>query len=403
LVLPEPAGAVRGEPPTPGAETPNPDAEPGIGALVRRIEAFQRARREGAPAPHPSIAASAGNLAPATRCDFESDAHGAIVWADPVLAPLLVGLTLGAANSGSVAELDLRSTRTMDRHLPLTGGRLTIAGAERVGGEWRIDAAPVFTAVSGSFAGYRGRIQRPVTAAPLVSADSTHDRMRQVLHELRTPVNAIQGFAEIIQQQLFAPVPNEYRALAAAIAVDAARLLAGFEELDRLARLESGDLELAEGSCDLREAVAQLLRRLEGVLRPRSARMILAVSGSPFTVGLERAQALQLAWRLLATLAGAVAPGEVIELALSGDGEAVTLHADLPAALLEQTDLFTAAAPAQARAVSAGMFGSGFAFRLARAEAAAVGGTLLRNHERITLQLPALTDPGPAHTVVAHG
>ena len=58
-----------------------------------------------------------------------------------------------------------------------------------------------------------------------------------MLHELRTPVNAIQGFAEVIQQQLFGPTPHEYRALAAGIAGDAARILSAFEELDRLAGL----------------------------------------------------------------------------------------------------------------------------------------------------------------------
>src|SRR5690606_20458848 len=98
------------------------------------------------------------------------------------------------------------------------------------------------------------------------------DKLRQLLHELRTPVNAIQGFAELIQQQLFGPAPNEYRALAAAVAVDAARLLAGFDEIDRMAQLEVGTLTLDEGRSDARAIVCAILRRLEGVLRQRSAR-----------------------------------------------------------------------------------------------------------------------------------
>src|SRR5690606_29092098 len=140
------------------------------------------------------------------------------------------------------------------------------------------------------------------------------DRIRQVLHELRTPVNAIQGFAELIQQQMFGPTPNEYRALAAAVAVDAARLMAGFDEIDRLARLETGALDLAEGESDWREVTVQILRRLESALRPRSARIELTAQGSPFAVAIEHSEAMQLAWRLLATLAGAMAPGEIIEL-----------------------------------------------------------------------------------------
>jgi cation transport regulator ChaC len=61
--------------------------------------------------------------------------------------------------------------------------------------------------------------------------------------------------------------------------------------------------------------------------------------------------------------------------------------------------MFTASAPGQPRAITAGMFGSGFAFRLARAEAAAVGGTLARREDCLTLELPALTAPTSAHSV----
>src|SRR5207302_1921157 len=104
-----------------------------------------------------------------------------------------------------------------------------------------------------------GRMRRPKPATPMEPAsapESDADRMRQLLHELRTPVNAVQGFAEVIQQQLFGPAPHEYRALAAAIAGDAAQLLAGFEELERLTRLDSGKVELGKGGCDL-AAIAQ--------------------------------------------------------------------------------------------------------------------------------------------------
>jgi signal transduction histidine kinase len=85
-----------------------------------------------------------------------------------------------------------------------------------------------------------------------------------LLHELRTPVNAIQGFAEVIQQQLFGPTPHEYRALAAVVAADSAVMLAGFEELDRYARLDSGTLSLASGECDLAAALDALVSRMAG-------------------------------------------------------------------------------------------------------------------------------------------
>jgi signal transduction histidine kinase len=227
--------------------------------------------------------------------------------------------------------------------------------------------------------------------------------MRQVLHELRTPVNALQGFAELIQQQMFGPAPHEYRALAAAVAVDAARLMAGFDEIDRLARLETGALRFGDGASDIRDVVGGILRRLEGVLRPRSAKVELNVTGSPFTVTMEEGDAQQLAWRLLASLAGALAPGEIVDLNLASDGRQIILDTDLPVALLGNGDLFEALGPSAPRAISAGMFGTAFTLRLARAEAEAAGGRLERRGDTLRLALPVLTAQSAAHTQGLHG
>jgi len=415
LVLPEP-DMLPVQPPSPSAERPAPakpppeaEAEAGIGALVRRIEAFQRARREGGTAPRLPLEEMRPLDAEFARrgqaFDFATDAEGTVEWADPAMAPLVVGLMLGPPRPGAAAVLDAAGGKAMERRQPLRGVRGALSGPPEIAGEWRIDAAPVFVPATGQFAGYQGRMRQPVPPPALAPASpgGSGDRMRQLLHELRTPVNAIQGFAELIQQQMFGSAPNEYRALAAAVAVDAARLMAGFDEIDRLARLEAGALRLDEGECDLREALARTLQRLEGALRPRSARIELAAHGSPFVIGMNEGDAMQLIWRLLATIAGALAPGEIVDLVLVGDGARVTLDADLPAAYAGNGDPFAAVAPGQPRAISAGMFGPGFALRLARAEVEAIGGTLERTDDRLRLEVPALTAPRAAHTQERQG
>jgi len=413
LVLPEPAldeppDALFPPPPErkPRPE-PRPDAEDGIGALVRRIEAFQRARREVGPSPRLPLEEARPEAEFERRpqaFDFATDATGTVTWADPAMAPLAVGMTFGPPRPGAVAALDEAAARAMVRRLPVRGARALLAGPPEISGEWRLDAAPAFAPATGQFSGYQGRMRRPA-ASPTPAAPARSDagdRMRQLLHELRTPVNAIQGFAELIQQQMFGAAPNEYRALAAAVAVDAARLLAGFDEIDRLARLESGALRLDEGQCDLRLVIADMLHRLAGVLRPRSARMELAAQGERFIVGMAAGDAMQMAWRLLATLAGALAPGEIVDVVLESDGRRVSLEIDLPSGLAANGDPFEAALPAQPRAVSAGMFGAGFTLRLARAEAQSIGGRLARQDDRLRLELPALTAPDSLHTLGGH-
>jgi len=377
------------------------DGDDGIGALVRRIEAFQRAReaataalRSDAPRlplvePQEDAAWLAGSA-----FDFATDTEGRITWADPAFAPMAVGLMLANRSPDAPARLGPRAIADFMNRQPIEAERITIDGAPAVAGEWQLDAAPLFAMSSGSFTGYRGRLRRPVefrqisSRGPSSPSDTSADRMRQILHELRTPVNAIQGFAEIIQQQLFGPTPNEYRALAASIAGDAARMLAGFDEIDRLARLESGVLELEAGACDFRAIIAATVHQLESVLRQRTARFDLSLPGAMHDVALVQGEAEMLAWRVLATMAGATTPGEALRIGLTQAGGQVRLDADLPAALADREDVFASTAPAQAQSVSAGMFGAGFTLRLARAEARSAGGELAQNGEMLILQLP---------------
>src|SRR5690606_24811979 len=120
--------------------------------------------------------------------------------------------------------------------------------------------------------------------------------------------------------------------------------------------LELRDLALSPGSSDLKHCVSGTLRRLEGAIRPRGAAMNLHIAGAGFDVPVEEAEVLQLIWRLLATLAGALDRGEAIGLTLESDGAQIVLRADLPRSLNEEEDLFAATTPARAQTLSAGAF-----------------------------------------------
>ncbi len=366
-----------------------------ISDIIERIEQFRHARR--APVLSPRLPLGDAALPETQRIetfDMVTDASGLAIWASAGVAPWIVGMDLTGGRAGSLALLNGSALAALRRRQPLHHAALTLAAAPAISGDWRLDAAPVFTPGNGAFAGYRCRALRAVPAPASETPDTAEDRMRQVLHELRTPVNAIQGFAEIIQQQLFGAVPHDYRAHAAAIAVDAARLLSGFEDLDRLAQLETGALVPEPGEADMRAAVGETLRRLDGVLKARNAGFDLAVSGSPFIIPIDRTEALTLCWRLLASAAGALSPGEHVALGLIGDGGQIRLELELPASLREP-----AATPSSGRAaVSAGMFGPQFAFRLASAEAKAAGGEVTFGKFNLTFIMPVLTAHGKPHS-----
>jgi len=366
----------------------DPASQP-IGDIIERIEQFRTARRIPVLAPRlPLGDAVAAETAQIEAFDAVTDAQGRAIWATASVAPWIVGMALTSARPGMLVRISDHSAEALRYRQPLRAQWLQLAGAPAIAGDWRIDAAPVFAADSGAFCGYRCRLLRAIPAEPMPDAAETYaDRMRQVLHELRTPVNAIQGFAEIIQQQMFGPVPHEYRAHAAAIAVDAARLLAGFEDLERLAQLEAGSPVLEAGESDLRLAVEETLRRLSGVLAARAAGFAVTVEGTRFALPLAPAETLALCWRVLASATGALAPDEQVALRLTGSEAEIRLELDLPAALHGPE---SATRTSTRTAVSAGMFGPQFAFRLAAAEANAAGGTLGFAAQTLVLTLPVL-------------
>jgi two-component system OmpR family sensor kinase len=393
---------------------PLPDSaeNAGIGAIVRRIEAYRKAKQVIEPAPpgdSPRLPLGEEHVlhvpAEVRAFDFATNADGRIAWADPGAAPMVLGLRLGGeqAHGGERFEIALR------RHQPLQDSAITLDGAPAIAGEWRLDAAPWFDPLSGRYLGHRGRMRRLLegTAAADAAApvnppvrDSEADRIRQMLHELRTPVNAIQVGAEIIQQQLYGPTPHEYRALAAGIAGDAARMLSAFEELERLARLDSKAMELDQGESDLVAVVSATVAQLAAHTRQRGSGFALRIEDQPLPVGLAQIEVERVVWRLLATLAGVSAPGEVLKARLRRRQGMVRLDLELPATLAarEGDALFHAAAGSIPQVISAGVFGVGFALRLARAEAKAAGGKLDRKTDRLRLSLPGLTRGSANHT-----
>ena len=390
MAQPEPANTPAPEPilapaPPPAAHplwpaTPAPLQQ--IGALVERIEAFRRARQATPPspandAPRLPLGEDQPPAAPVRSFDFVTDTNGRITWADATVAPMMVGRNLAAA-----PEL----AATLRRRLPLRGAGLTLDGAALVAGAWRVDAVARFEAGSGRFTGYHGRMRRPAAAPRPANDEAT--QLRQVLHELRTPINAVQGFAEIIQQQLFGATPHQYRALAANIAADAAQILGGFDELERLARLESGALALPAGSCDFAATLHQTLGRLGH----GGGALALRAKAEPLPVALPEDEAERLCWRLVGTLLAQNAGAPPLPATLGRDGDWACLTITLPAALaaLDDAALLQAGAEADEATRGPNLFGTGFALRLVAAEARAAGGHLVRRKELLNLFLPIM-------------
>ena len=389
----------------------------GIGAIIARIEAFRRARDTA-----PGAASDGAGALPAGQsrlpfadegpaaapailaADLTLDAEGTVVAASSALASALVGLRPFAADPDAPVQCDPATLGAARARLPVIGGRLELEGPGPAEGAWRIDAVPSFVADTGHFLGWNARLRRPpappAAALPETAEDAARrstDRLRQMLHELRTPINAIQGFAELIQQQLLGPIPHQYRSLSAGIASDAARMLAGFEDVERLAMLESAApaaIEVASGETDLTALLTRLIAQLDPLLAPREAVLSHDLPDGPLPVAVPADELERTLWRLLSLVASAAAPGEKMVLALrvgaGPQGYAVRLTLPLPASRAapgEGTSLLVS----DSLASPGGMLGSAFALRLCGAELRAAGGLMQREEAQVVVTLPLLT------------
>lgn len=368
-----------------------------ISDLVARIEAFRRRRDqtlETAPAamedPEPA----------ADRFLFETDAKGAIIGVDGVARGALVGLSITHAGMQGLAQLDGVASGAFRQRSRFDDARLEVGGASTAAGSWRLAGVPFFEPATGRFSGFRGVARRPrpdQDAAPSRAQGPSPDALRQLVHELRTPTNAIAGFAELIETELLGPVSDPYRDRARSIGRRAADLLAAIEDLDTAARMETGALELRPGPV----AIQPLMRRVVDDLRPlatmRGVRVIVDSDEGARATADDRALE-RLLGRLFATLVAAGGAGESIRASVYANPSSVEIAVDRPRSLagLSPDALLNLDAVDEA-AEGMPLLGTGFALRVARNLASELGGALDIGPARLTLRLPAVVDRPVEH------
>lgn len=209
-----------------------------ISDLVARIESW-RIKRES-----PTITNSAlGQLPGPVTIDkfrFEADENGAIIWASD--APLsVIGIGLATLADPVCPGVDGQTSGAFAKRSDIRNGRMILPTGMAMGGLWQIDARPLFDADTGKFRGYAGIARRSAdTLAQSTAAASSPDVLRQIVHELRSPLTAIRGFAELIEYQIAGPTGQGYRARASAIVAEAGQMLLLIERLDETAKSGMG-------------------------------------------------------------------------------------------------------------------------------------------------------------------
>ena len=95
------------------------------------------------------------------------------------------------------------------------------------------------------------------------------DFLAKVSHEMRTPLNAIIGFAEVMMEERFGPIGSErYREYLKDIHHSGGHLISLINDLLDLSKIEAGKLELSFASVDLNDVAKQCM----SIMQPQANR-----------------------------------------------------------------------------------------------------------------------------------
>lgn len=377
-----------------------------IANLVQRIEAYRIGKASNDDAPMHGSSQRIVELAAAIAFRTDSDGHvRAVQGAD---RGSFVGLTLAEAARSTDSGFDAGVARAFAKRAPVRSGRLWLTGDGLYSGHWLIDADPRFDRHSGRFQGYEGSLRRSNDALLAVesgdpdgggysAAQTTHldgiasspialaEGMRQMVHELRSPLNAINGFAELIEGQFFGPVSHHYRQLAQAIMRDAAQLAGAFDDFDVAARLDMGLLAAEPGECDMQQAIGAAMAAVSPTLAARGSSIELS-GVAALTIAVAQGDARRILVRFLAALAQQTGAGQhlVVLSAIDVENSFASLQVDR----ISELDAVDMNGEEVATDDPSGVIGIDFTMRLLDRVARLYGGSLIASDNQFILNLP---------------
>lgn len=380
------------------AEVESDSASPTqIRDLVARIEAFKN-EREASVGTHK--VADPPQETKSVSFRFETDRAGIISWVQGAPRGALIGISFAEISEPRAFGVDGHATGAFRKRSPFRSARLRVPGTGAASGDWLISADPSFDADDGRFCGYRGIARRAepgeqINAAAPFGKDMSADAIRQLVHELRSPLNAIRGFAEMIDGQLLGPVSQAYRLQARKVVEDSSRLVNIVDDIDLTARLEMDSRAIASNDAsDVVEMVEAALQRLDPQIKHYGINLTLSTCANLPCCTVDHQSGVRLIERMIATTIGIAETGEALAIEVTHHASHIIITIAQPRLIdFDMTaNLVALSADQEARCVNPPALGLNFAIRLIRQMAQAVGGQFTIEARKFALILPQARD-----------
>lgn len=371
-----------------------------ISELVRRIDKYQSSRSH-------TVTRAARSI-----FLFETGADGVIRWVDGITRGAAIGLSIAESAFAGEPGADGAAAGAFRQRAEIINARMILEGSATESGEWRFSALPWFDPATGQFRGYRGSARRPQQSEMPYGRPATADpgdSIRQLIHELRSPLNAISGFAQIISSQMFGPVSTSYRAMAETIVGDAGAIQEIIEDLETAARTVSSSQVATPGEiADIGVVMTQVQGDLADVMAEQRVDLSISRIGGPFLARANDTNSRRMIGRLLTALLdvsepGATLVGQIVVEAGHDDMLQVRIVRPLAIRFATAADLLDPSFSPEGEAPGAAILSLGFSLRLVDSLARSVGGRLDIGHNALTLHLPSANPSADTELGVQQG
>jgi len=178
--------------------------------------------------------------------------------------------------------------------------------------------------------------------------------LAKISHEMRTPLNAIIGFSEVMMEERFGPVGNErYRDYLKDINMSGAHVVSLLNDLLDLSKIEAGKMELSFERVDLNEVTQQSVAIMQAQANRERVIVRTALSMNIPGIVADTRSVRQIVLNLLSNSIKFTAPGgQVIVSTASGERGDVMLRIRDTGVGMSEKDIETALQPFRQLATS---------------------------------------------------
>ncbi|MDQ1155368.1 HAMP domain-containing sensor histidine kinase [Brevundimonas sp. SORGH_AS_0993] len=163
------------------------------------------------------------------------------------------------------------------------------------------------------------RLENARAEAEAQSAGKTRF-LANMSHELRTPLNAVLGFADIMRQRLFGPLPDRYADYAESIHQAGGHLLDLINDVLDMAKIEAERYQLAQTDFDARDAVSAAVALLRLQADDKGVHLAAVLPTQALPVHADPRALKQIALNLLSNAVKFTPAGGSVTATLDGVG-----------------------------------------------------------------------------------